>query len=93
MAQQKLSGLLEVETTRSGLHTIAHLPRHLSEIEISKAAELLNVTASPLGRFALAPLTTPGVVLGFGGVNPQQIQAGVEILASVLENQSPLKTS
>jgi hypothetical protein len=31
--------------------------------------------------------------LGFGGVNPQQIQTGVEVLASVLENQHKLKTS
>jgi len=93
VAQQKLSGLLEVETTRSGLHTIANLPRHLSEIEISRAAEQLNVTASPLGRFALAPLKTQGLVLGFGGVNPQQIQAGVEVLASVIENHHKLKNS
>jgi GntR family transcriptional regulator/MocR family aminotransferase len=93
VAQQRLSGLLEVETTRSGLHTIAHLPRHLSEIEISKAAELLNITASPLGRYALAPLKSQALVLGFGGVNPQQIQTGVEVLASVLENQHKLKTS
>jgi GntR family transcriptional regulator/MocR family aminotransferase len=93
VAQQKLNGLLEVETTRSGLHTIANLPRNLSEIEISKAAEHLNVTASPLGRFALAPLKTQGLVLGFGGVNPHQIQVGVEVLASVLENHHKLRTS
>ena len=40
---------------------------------------------SPIGRFALAPVAARGLVLGFGGVRPPQIDAGVDVLAQVLE--------
>jgi hypothetical protein len=38
----------------------------------------------------LAPVAVNGLVLGYGGVSPKLITAGVEVLAQVLEaRQSP----
>ena len=86
-SRKHLTGLLEVVPTPSGLHTVAYLPPAVSEVAISREADRHHVTASPIGRFALAPVATNGLVLGFGGVAPKLIEAGVEVLAHVLENR------
>lgn len=88
-AHRRLRGLLEVVPTHSGLHTIGHLPAQISEVAIAREADRRNITASPIGRFALAPVAVNGLVLGFGGVAPKLIEAGVEVLAQVLESRQP----
>ena len=89
-SRQRLAGLLDVRPTHGGLHTIALLPASASEVAISRDADQRQVTASPIGRFALAPVAVNGLVLGYGGVSPKLITAGVEVLAQVLEaRQSP----
>jgi GntR family transcriptional regulator/MocR family aminotransferase len=87
VAGQRLGGLLQVLPAHSGLHTVALLPEAVSDMAVSHDADLQQVTASPLGRYALAPVSTNGLVLGFGGVSPQLIAAGVEVLAQVLERR------
>lgn len=89
-AHQRLSGLLDVLPTHSGLHTIALLPAALSAMVVSRDADQHQITASPISRYLMAPLSVNGLVLGYGGVSPKQIAAGVEVLAQVLEaRQSP----
>ena len=86
-ARRRLSGLLDVQPTHSGLHTIGHLPAWVSELAVAQDADQRHVTASPIGRFSLAPVATHGLVLGFGGVSPKLIDAGTEVLAEVLEKR------
>lgn len=84
-AQQRLAGLLDVQPTHSGLHTIALLPASISEMAISRDAEQRQISVSPISRFALAPVEFNGLVLGYAGISPKLITAGVEVLAQVLE--------
>jgi len=86
-AQRRLRGLLPVVATHGGLHTIATLGSARAELEVSREADLRQVTASPIGRFAIAPVDACGLVLGFGGVTPKQIDTGVGVLAQVLEGR------
>ena len=86
-ARRRLGGLLDVVPTHSGLHTVGYLPAAVSEAAIARDADQRQVTASPIGRFALAPVGINGLVLGFGGVPPKVIEAGVEVLAQVLESR------
>lgn len=86
-SRRRLSGLLEIVPTHSGLHTIGLLPASVSEMAISRDAGERNVTASPIGRFSLAPASVNGLVLGFGGVPPTAIQEGVDVLAEILERR------
>lgn len=92
-AETRLGGLLDVVPTDSGLHTIGRLPSGLCERAVSHAAAERRVTAAPIGRFAVGPISTRGLVLGFSGTTPEQIVAGVETLGEVLEEQSPLPGS
>jgi len=86
-ATKKLRGLLDIVPTESGLHTIGHLRGNVSELDAWKAADARRITASPIARFSIAPVALSGLVLGFGGIAPAQIKAGVGVLAEVLEKQ------
>ena len=92
-ARSRLAGLLDVVPAHGGLHTIATLSGSVPEVVVSREADLRNVTASPIGRFALAPVDMNGLVLGFGGVTPQMIKDGVEVLARILDVPVPVSPS
>jgi len=87
-AERRLAGALDVVPSRSGLHTIGHLHPGLPEVAVSKAAAARDITASPIARYSIVPSGVHGLVLGFGGIRPAQIDAGVEVLARVLDEQS-----
>ena len=84
-ARAELSGLLDVAPTDSGLHTIGRLARDFSEIAVARAAGERNIVVSPIARFSIEPTGDNGLVLGFGGVKPAEIKAGVAVLAEVLD--------
>jgi len=84
-ARRKLAGALDIVPSQSGLHTIGWLRGGRAEQRVAAAAEQRQITVSPIGRFAIAPVDACGLVLGFGGIGPAQIEAGVDVLAEVLE--------
>lgn len=86
-AKRRLDGLLDIVPSHGGLHTIGHLPRGLSELGVAKAADERGITTSPISRFSIAPVNVNGLVLGFGGITPAEIDAGVDVLADVLAGQ------
>lgn len=90
-AGKHLRGLLDVVPANSGLHTVGHLASRLVECDASLEADRRGITASPLGRFAITPLSISGLVLGFGSSPPPAIEAGVKVLADVLDRQLKAK--
>ena len=86
-ARHQLDGLLDVVPSQSGLHTIGHLRAGLAELAVADAARARDITVSPIGRYALAPTPARGLVLGFGGIRPPEIESGVTVLRDVLEQQ------
>ncbi len=85
-ARKRLSGLLDVVPTNSGLHTIGHLTPGLCEAAVSEAAAEREITAAPIGAFSLTPLDHQGLVLGFSGTPPRDIRAGIDILGEAMES-------
>ncbi|TQV75714.1 PLP-dependent aminotransferase family protein [Denitrobaculum tricleocarpae] len=88
-AREHLSGLLEIVPTDTGLHTIGLLPDDLRENEAAAAAGQKGITVTPIERFSIAPTQRNGLVLGFSGIKPPDIVAGVTTLASALEGVHP----
>ncbi|MCC6870009.1 MAG: PLP-dependent aminotransferase family protein, partial [Burkholderiales bacterium] len=86
-ARARLPGLLDIVASSSGLHTVGHLAAGLHEATVVEAALARNVTVSGIGRYALTRMPSRGLVLGFGGVVPRELEAGVGVLAEVLEAQ------
>ena len=85
---RRLSGLIDVAPTDTGLHTIGRLLVPPSEADIAERAAARNVTVAPLARYCITPIATKGLVLGFSGVRSEEIRKGVEVLGQVLEEAS-----
>ncbi len=81
-----LSGLLDVQETQSGLHTVGYLDSRADEAEITKALLRKGITANGIGRHCIAPIKKKGLALGFGTVRPEAIHSCVRTLATVLKN-------
>ena len=91
-AARHLTGVLEVERSSSGLHTVGWLRAGHDEAAVVAEAAARQLTVSAISRYATAPLgpaAPHGLVLGFGGVAPAQIEHGVELLAQVLQRTRP----
>jgi len=87
-ARRRLTGLLDVEEADTGLHTIGHLRPDLPEAEVARRAEAQGVTVAPIHRFCLEPVPLNGLVLGFSGIKPAEIEAGVATLARLLTDMA-----
>jgi GntR family transcriptional regulator/MocR family aminotransferase len=85
-AKRRLQGLLRVVPASSGLHTVGYLDANLQESRVAAAADARQITVSPISRFTIAPVRANGLVLGFGGIKPSAIEAGIDVLAEVLES-------
>ncbi|MBO6562532.1 MAG: PLP-dependent aminotransferase family protein [Nisaea sp.] len=83
-ASELLDGLLTLKPTDTGLHTTGRLASGLAENTIAEAANDAGITVTPFGRYAMTPLDKTGLVLGFSGVPPEDIEQGVRGLARIL---------
>ncbi|MGA8261551.1 MAG: PLP-dependent aminotransferase family protein, partial [Arenicellales bacterium] len=84
-SSERLPGLLEVEPTGTGFHTIGHLPHRLPELAVTRAARERGLAVNPIRRYCIEPVDMNGLVLGFSSIPPPEIRAGVDVLADVLE--------
>ncbi|WP_082610308.1 PLP-dependent aminotransferase family protein [Bosea sp. Root381] len=76
-AQEHLAPDLQVVPTQTGMHTVAFPRAGLAACAIAQAAAKRGVTVAPISRFCLEPPARDGLVLGFSGFSPAEIQAGV----------------
>lgn len=84
-AARDLDGLLQVQPTETGFHTIGYLPKEgPSEIAVTDAARVAGLSTAPLGQFTLGPVARRGLTLGFSAVPPAQIVRSVATLARVI---------
>ncbi len=84
-AGAQLAGALDIVPADTGLHTIGHLHAQFPADDIARLAWARDVTVVPFDRFCLAPVAANGLVLGFSGVRPEEIVAGVRVLAELFE--------
>jgi GntR family transcriptional regulator/MocR family aminotransferase len=85
-AGRQLAGLLAIDRAETGLHTVGRLEVPLAEAAVAEAALARDVTVAPIGRYCIAPVAERGLVLGFSGVPPREIEKGVRVLREVLED-------
>ncbi len=78
--------LMRVQSTASGFHTVGYLDDASDENRLVKRAAEENIIVAPLNRYCLSPISRKGLVLGFGGTNPDEIRRGVAILKTVAES-------
>ena len=82
---EHLSDHLEIVPTTTGLHTVAFLKGGLKAADLAAAAAVHDLTVETIARFCIAPIGREGVVLGFSGFTPSQIQSSARLLRKVID--------
>jgi GntR family transcriptional regulator/MocR family aminotransferase len=82
--RSQTAGRLEVIGAEAGMHLTALLPRGSDDVEISRRAAASGVSATPLSTCYMRSEARGGLILGYGGVNTQQIRAGIRKLRNCL---------
>ena len=86
-ALRELPGPLEVRPPTGGLHLYVRLPgRSVEKVDelVQRAAEV-GVGIYPGAPFYLRPPETPGLIIGFADLRPEQIREGIRRLRPLLE--------
>jgi GntR family transcriptional regulator / MocR family aminotransferase len=83
-SKQKLSGLLEVEPSESGLHLVGWLQQRLDDREVCRDARTNGVEVWPLSLHSMRPVSRGALLMGYAGSTPAEIRVGVERLVPVL---------
>jgi GntR family transcriptional regulator/MocR family aminotransferase len=82
--KQYLTGYLDVEPSGSGLHLVGWLPDGLNDRLVSREAAAHGVDVWPLSLHCIDPTPRSAILLGYAGMTPAEIRAGVETLATLL---------
>ena len=83
-AQRHLAGLLDVVPSGAGLQCVGWLAAGLEENAVARAAAEHDVEVTPISRFAIKYRPRAGLLLSFGGFDPNQIR-GMQRLAEALK--------
>jgi len=76
--------LLEIAELEGGLNRVAWLPPGLSDTETVAALQPEGFACLPVSEFRLRSGGRGGLVLGFGGMSEESIEAGIRRMAGIL---------
>jgi GntR family transcriptional regulator / MocR family aminotransferase len=79
---------LEVIGADAGMHLVALLPKGVSDVAVSQAARDARVSVIPLSSCYWKKPARGGLILGYGGVDEEQIQDGMRKLKACIEGAS-----
>jgi len=88
LVREQLHGVLDLEETEAGLHTVGWLGTSLSAEAAAREAVAHKLELFPISRFALKSATREGLLMGFAGIDTKEIRRGVDRLAVVLDHSS-----
>jgi GntR family transcriptional regulator / MocR family aminotransferase len=83
--RQELHGAIELEEHEAGMHLIGWLPQGLDDRQVSQLIAQQGIDAQALSAYSDQKPERPGLILGYAGVNEQEIREGVEHIARVVE--------
>ena len=83
-ANRRLSGLLDVEHSQSGMRTVAWIKTGVTEMVLTQRAKQLGLEVVPLSSYVTKYEQKPALTLGFAGCNASEIKRGVSLLEAVL---------
>lgn len=86
-SDKHLSGLLDVVNAPAGMKTIGWLPHHKKDGLAARRASIAGIETFALSAFSLGHTHRPGLLLGFAGCSPEELQRGVKVLARSLDTR------
>jgi len=81
---RKAADVLELPPIEGGLNRLALLPPGVDDRAVADELMKINVLGVPLSSYLAAPPARGGLVLGFGGIDETEIEAGIERIANVV---------
>lgn len=78
--QTEMGDTIEVIGSEAGMHLVVMLPHGVDDVEVSRRAAELGVSATPLSTCYLKPPVRGGLILGYAGTNGHQIHDGISKL-------------
>ena len=82
--EKQLAGVATIGKAASGIHLLARLAPAFDDIAVSEVAEVAGIDAAPLTPFAMVPRDAGGLTLGYAIAKPEEIRAGIAVLARCL---------
>jgi GntR family transcriptional regulator/MocR family aminotransferase len=73
----QMGNMFEVVGAEAGMHLVALLPPGTDDVALSRKAAHKGISATPLSTCYLSTPAKAGLILGYGGANPHQIQDGI----------------
>ncbi|MGH6827658.1 MAG: PLP-dependent aminotransferase family protein [Rhizomicrobium sp.] len=81
-----LAGAIEIASADAGMHLVCLLPRGMNDRDLSRKAAAVGISVIPLSTCYLGKPERPGLVLGYGGTERDEIERSVRLLAQILRN-------
>lgn len=81
---REFDNFFEVYSTDAGLHLVAWLPEGVDDQAVSKTLYEADLIAPPLSNFYEGKVDRGALLLGYAGVDAQEIRDGVKRMAKVL---------
>jgi len=82
--ERQLAGVATVRKAAGGIHLLARLAPEFDDDAVSEAAEAAGIDAAPLTPLAMVPRDAGGLLLGYAVAKPEEIRAGIAVLARCL---------
>jgi GntR family transcriptional regulator/MocR family aminotransferase len=82
---RELGKRLEVTVPEAGMHLVIWLPSGMSAQAVAHRAAAYGLHMLPISHFSLRSLQRDGLLLGFASAPPQELRAGVQMLALALQ--------
>jgi GntR family transcriptional regulator/MocR family aminotransferase len=82
--QHQMGDKLEIIGSEAGMHLVALLPPGVNDVAVATKAATIGISAMPLSSCYLNRPVRSGLILGYGGTDPQQIREGVRKLAPLI---------
>ncbi len=83
-AKNEWEGIIETESSDAGMHLIGWLPGSMDDQDASKKVARCGIDAFPLSNFCFDEKLRGAFVLGFAGINENDIRAGVSAIRQAL---------
>ncbi len=80
-AARELPGVLDISHSDTGLHSVGWLPSHIDDRQVCDAAFQQGVEAAALSTYYMGHCPRGGLLLGYGGLKPREIDEGMRRLA------------
>jgi GntR family transcriptional regulator / MocR family aminotransferase len=79
----------EILSAEAGMHLVLRLPRGMDDKVAGQRAAAAGIACVPLSVCCLEPPERGGLILGYGGVDVERIEASVQRLAKALRAKGP----